>query len=338
MVATSLSASRLEITTPTPTKPSTIYGLSWMRGIASLLVCLFHVKKYIWEGSSPSLLTDFFGYGDFGVIMFFVISGFVIPYSMYQKNYTFDKFFRFLAKRTVRIEPPYVLFVLLWLTWSWYCNKYIWHGTPTFMNVKQFFLNITYLAPFFHVKWINIVFWTLAIEFQFYILTGLLYPLMMKGRWHKYLVYLPILAIGFIIPDEYLTIFHNYIYFIIGFQTFLYFTKNIKLSEFTISVLLAFVYVIVFKKTIAIPFILVTIGGVFFLDFKWKYAMFLSDISYSLYLTHGLIAANLVYFLDDDLPKYFVLTVVMANTLGFAWLFYYFVEKRFLNLSKKIKY
>ena len=64
-----------------------IISLDWLRGIASLMVCFFHVKKYIWWTYNPNWITKAFEQGYLGVYIFFIVSGFVIPYSMCVKNY-----------------------------------------------------------------------------------------------------------------------------------------------------------------------------------------------------------------------------------------------------------
>jgi peptidoglycan/LPS O-acetylase OafA/YrhL len=205
----------------------TIHSLTWLRAIAALMVCLFHFRGYIWHGENPNNFVKSLNYGYLGVIMFFVISGFVIPYSMYVKNYQLKYFFRFLLKRTIRIEPPYLIFIFVLLLVNYYTFVYLWR-LPFPTTVKQFFLNITYLAPFFKVQWITIIFWTLAVEFQFYILTGLVYNTLVNKTLYRFIGFVTLLTIGFLIPANFQTVLNYYIYFIIGFQTFMYYTKQIK--------------------------------------------------------------------------------------------------------------
>src|SRR6185312_47184 len=80
-----------------------------LRGLAASSVFLFHLVC-VTHGYIPGdAVHAFFSYGKFGVQFFFVISGFVIPYSMIRANYRTSDFFRFLVKRVVRIQPPYLL-------------------------------------------------------------------------------------------------------------------------------------------------------------------------------------------------------------------------------------
>ncbi|MHB8208815.1 acyltransferase family protein [Mucilaginibacter sp.] len=45
--------------------------------------------------------------------IFFVISGFVIPYSLFKANYELKHYFKFLYKRVLRLHPPYLAALLI---------------------------------------------------------------------------------------------------------------------------------------------------------------------------------------------------------------------------------
>jgi hypothetical protein len=85
-----------------------------LRGLAAISVVLFHLSNSM-ESETPRVLT---AYGWLGVDVFFVISGFVIPYSLHGTGYSIRNFPRFMLRRVVRLEPPYlasILFaVMLW--------------------------------------------------------------------------------------------------------------------------------------------------------------------------------------------------------------------------------
>src|SRR5689334_14543570 len=84
-----------------------------LRGIASLAVCWFHLTN-----GNPSFLTggplkSSGTYGWLGVEMFFVISGFVIPYSLHKAGYDLKSFGTFVAKRIIRLDPPYLVSIVI---------------------------------------------------------------------------------------------------------------------------------------------------------------------------------------------------------------------------------
>jgi peptidoglycan/LPS O-acetylase OafA/YrhL len=86
-----------------------------MRGIAATMVMVHHFT-YANPGFAAAFptFTGLFRYCWLGVWMFFVISGFVIPYAMYSMNYRIsDDAWPFLLRRIVRLEPAYIVSVFV---------------------------------------------------------------------------------------------------------------------------------------------------------------------------------------------------------------------------------
>jgi peptidoglycan/LPS O-acetylase OafA/YrhL len=52
-----------------------VHSLSWLRGIAALMVCIFHVKKYIWTSTTPDIFTRAFEQGFLGSMFFLLYPG-----------------------------------------------------------------------------------------------------------------------------------------------------------------------------------------------------------------------------------------------------------------------
>lgn len=320
---------------PPPAKP--IHSFAWLRGIAAMMVCVFHVKKYIWSDNTPDIFTTAFTQGFLGVYVFFIVSGFVIPYSMYQNTYTIKKFLRFLYKRLIRIQPPYIIMLFVLLGWTYFIYQWKGWGKPWLFDVRGFVLNATYLVPFFKEKWIVIIFWTLAIEFQFYMLVGLVYDLLMKNKWWRYGIFVMALTLGQIIPEEYLTVFNNYIYFIIGFQLFLYQVKLIRFWELIVSLAIALLFTWFAEFPAGAISSLCTIILLYLLNIKNRVADFFGEISYSLYLSHGLACGATALF-TIGMNNWLRFTLCMIVGIAFAAIYYLSIEKVALKLSKKIKY
>ena len=79
-----------------------------LRGLAALAVAWFHFTNA--TGLLPEGWLRASGrYGWLGVEVFFVISGFIIPYSLFNAGYRFPRHAgRFILKRIVRLDPPYI--------------------------------------------------------------------------------------------------------------------------------------------------------------------------------------------------------------------------------------
>lgn len=90
-------------------------SLQALRGVAALLVLLFHYRFYLRgdDRSSTTIWDSLFGWGIIGVDIFFVISGFIMVYTTqhYQHGFAFSK--KFLINRVVRIIPLYYFALLI---------------------------------------------------------------------------------------------------------------------------------------------------------------------------------------------------------------------------------
>ncbi|WP_144706695.1 acyltransferase family protein [Aminobacter sp. J44] len=83
------------------------------RGIAAWMVVAYHMlaieKKYV----SAALLPEIFAKGMLGVDVFFVISGFVMVHSTMGSPRGLPSAYHFLARRVIRVYPPYWFYSLL---------------------------------------------------------------------------------------------------------------------------------------------------------------------------------------------------------------------------------
>ena len=78
---------------------SRIQTIGFLRGVAVLAVCCCHFSKAILNGTVLSQLFNWLlENGKYGVEIFFVISGFVIPYSLHRAGYGLKQYFKFLYK------------------------------------------------------------------------------------------------------------------------------------------------------------------------------------------------------------------------------------------------
>jgi len=289
-----------------------------------------HYVSGLWEYKFTSKIIT---YGQQGVAVFFVISGFVIPYSLWNAGYALRDFFRFLLRRIARIDPCYCVVILICLTY--YCD---WSN----INWKQFAFHFFYLIPFSKYTWYVGVFWTLAIEFQYYLIIGLIFAWLKKGNIYVVCAALMLAAcIGYFIPLDkaYSYIIMHLHYFVIGILCFLY--KIDRISLRAVHVLLAFILVYLCVRVSNVTGVAGYVPGVLILhaNFKTRLTDFFSKISYSLYLIHSFASDIVLKMLGNYhlMNRYFLFLILMLGDIFAAYLLYVVIERPSLKLSKKIK-
>ncbi len=222
-----------------------------LRGVASLLVVLYHTTSLLKENTNLNFLGGFFMFGGAGVDIFFVLSGFIITYSskqLIQKNATF---FLFLKRRFVRIFPVYWLLIsALLLLQALLPSFYKTHYDFTFANL----LSTYFLFPQ-HIM-LNGVSWTLSYELFFYFLFSLTFLIKNKniliGMSFFYLaaiIILPLFGFDYESGGKW----YNLIFFPMNIEFFM---------GITVALLIAFLPTKIAKPFIIIGTLLFLCGGI----------------------------------------------------------------------------
>ncbi len=319
-----------------------------LRGIAALGVVLFHFSGSILPTIRPNPLEEFFDPARFGVQVFFVISGFIIPYALQRSGYALNGFGNFMFRRYLRIAPPaYIAASLVVL----YHALAVWiTGTPVDtigwpgVNVRSILGNFTFHPALFTTQWYNFAFWSLMIEFQFYVLIGAILPFLMDPRKGTRIMLILVAIVGAKLLDDY-WLFDYAPYFVIGMLVFLLQHEVIGRVQFGFLIVLASGICIMESDQVPLLFSLITAGVILSkVEMEWKALILLGDISYSLYITHVPVAyfsESLVKRLTDihqyTMGKVFLLFAYTAIALAAAWLFHRYIERPFQLMSKKAR-
>jgi peptidoglycan/LPS O-acetylase OafA/YrhL len=110
---------------------------------------------------------------DFGVPLFFVISGFILalPFAQqYLKNQTSVSLPKYYLRRVTRLEPPYLLALLLLFALKVMSGQSSAYLAPHLLASAFYVHNLAFHGP----SLINVVAWSLEIEVQFYVLAPVL--------------------------------------------------------------------------------------------------------------------------------------------------------------------
>jgi peptidoglycan/LPS O-acetylase OafA/YrhL len=140
------------------------------RGLAALLVFAEHSLEAALPGYRAWTATHFLP-GRIGVLVFLVVSGFIIPVSLEQGGSNA----RFWLRRCFRLFPLYWLCILVAFLFSGHL------GRPSH-EPRVWLLNLTMLQGFFKSPNVVELFWTLQLELVIYIACSVLFALRLLHR------------------------------------------------------------------------------------------------------------------------------------------------------------
>ncbi|PTM41743.1 acyltransferase [Bosea sp. 124] len=312
-----------------------------LRGLAAVSVAWFHLTathKNSWVAASGT-------YGWLGVEVFFVISGFIVPYSMKKlfSRYRFRDAPIFLMRRIIRLEPAYIVSLLLVLA--------LYHASrlaPSFQGIDQYYspqqllFHFFYLIPFTQHQWLQPVYWTLAYEFAFYLFMALTLSAFC-GRHHRSaaIACVGILAAGIlagVLPARLML-------FVMGFAVFRKETGFCGKGEALLLIAVAGFAMIMSGSTIeaicgSVTALLLAAGtGISFPPRAAAVITALGTISYSLYLVHIPIGGRVVNlghrFVQTSSQEFALSILAMAISLCAAWVLWRLVERPSINASRK---
>ncbi len=350
-------------------------GLTGLRFIAAFYVLILHLDirtPYIFL---PNFLQELVRQGRMGVMLFFVLSGFILTYT-YQDNinkqHKWHFYKMFLAKRLARIYPAYLVSLVACIILSFIFSYYTEHF---YAAVVVDGLMINSYIPKLAMEYFGGGGWSISTEFFFYLSFPLLLPVFrqIKSKLLNYGLLL-IFALLSAAPG-YLCQFFNetfspvFVYsfpifriaeFICGILTarlVFNFGMNVKPGLALIGVMVATLYLAKFgyhfhskmvHNQIAVPAVILLIASVArFQDssaFRWlasKPMIYLGKVSYSFYLVQMpvfLVVESLMKRGNFSDKSYWTTPVIALITLLTAVMLYELVEHPLhARITKRIK-
>lgn len=307
-----------------------------MRGLAALGVVFCHFGFAL---TNYPALSSTFNYGQIGVPVFFFISGFIIVYALEQSGYKPDQFFTFLIKRSIRIDPPYWVVIAFYIILGYFLNHLAsYRGKPFQFDLGQLVAHLFYVVPFTQYTFYDHIFWTLCVEFQFYILIGLLYFLS-SNKAYRTIFLIAFGAVNVFHFSNNNLIFNYSSAFALGIAFMIFCNDRTRLNA-----ILPALFICVAAYTLGITtaiVLLICCFAVMLVNMEVKPLYFLGNISYSLYLTHTFVFEVCIGILKRlSIMQYQLASfcIELFVAILFAYLFYLLIERPSITLSKNFIY
>lgn len=322
-----------------------IYILDSLRGIIALLVATYHFLHaenhhgpLIPDGNAVIDNIDPFLIGS--VSVFFIISAYVIFLHLENHDYSINKFGTFILKRLVRIQIPVIICIGLIVLVNEGFNSYL--GLESSFSWNQFWANLSLSASFLGEEWYNPIFWTLAIEFQFYIFIGIVFTAI-----NRYPIPSLVMLGAIFIPLNYyfdtLSFACYYSgYFVIGTALYLYHQKRFTLLPLLLITAIGSIDVVLTHEFLYPIIPLLSIPVILYIQKRSRVFEWLGEVSFSFYLMHGMFGGWFIYFTARYADSSFLQVVIVTTALIVSYIgsyvFYRLIEKPVLHFSRKITY
>lgn len=327
-----------------------------LRLLAALAVVFFHftARDEVRWGLPPSeafpRLSDWTRYGYAGVHLFFVISGFVVLMSVWNRTVP-----QFIASRMSRLYPAFWAAVLLTASLRWALPS-LENRTPA-----EVLVNLTMFHEPFGVPAVDGVYWTLWVELQFYIgmaflivlgvtrrrvlLVALVIPVIctavtvlapsLPGAASRLTVlsWAPMFAAGMVLNVIYrdghtaarwLLVGVNAAQGILVAATRKVATIDAMITGGRVSPLVLSAVVVAAIGAVAAAALIPAIR-----DLDWSFLTTMGALTYPLYLTHEYYGWALIQALHPIMSRSAVLLVTIALCLALAWMINRWVERPF---------
>ena len=296
--------------------------------------------------------------GPFGVAIFFLISGFVIPFSLEHKSAP-----RFLLARVLRIFPTYFASLALSMAALYLSSRY-W-GTAFTHTAGAIAANGLLVNNLLGIASVDPINWTLSIEILFYLLMAVLGPAFVRKEFAAFALFVAVsigatAALGqAAAPGAALTVLVtelNYVLFMLAGVLF-YQHINGVISSLGLALRSAFVLgafalnwslgpqgaqvpeVTQYYLYAWLAFLAAYLARGWFRPIR--VLDFLADISYPLYITHSLIGFLLLKILIHAGLAFppavaVVLAIVLAIVIALSWALHRAVELPSNRFGKRL--
>ncbi|OGT45982.1 MAG: hypothetical protein A3E82_07630 [Gammaproteobacteria bacterium RIFCSPHIGHO2_12_FULL_38_11] len=162
-------------------KKNRIASFDGLRGIAVLCVVFHHCFAML-PGLDSHYPGQLFKYGWLGVDLFFIISGFVISFTLYKYN----DVKKFAIARFARLYPAYWAAIIF--------SAFLVFIAGDHLNLVEYAANFLMFQDLLHFQNVSGVFWTLSFELTFYVFAACIFYF---GQFSKHKIFVAWLVFSF---------------------------------------------------------------------------------------------------------------------------------------------
>lgn len=321
------------------------YWIDYLRALAAFFVVIQHVFEEYFFGFKV-FSSDVFNPGVTGVVLFFFVSGYVIPLSCHNKS-----FLKYCLSRVLRIFP------LLWIVLLVIVVLSNLNFLDREFNLLSFILNLFLVNEFFGKAYLLGVTWTLSIEIFWYILIGCYFFFFRNKISANWLLLLStsffiFLSVASIYLELRLPLGRGLLVLVAMLGYYLYvqgspLASNISAFVTLCCILSVFLglwtsFIYYEHATLNGKAVLVSWGGAFFVFYMafyfrkymfFKFFQVIGLISYSTYLIHPVIR-DLVLGLNFDIEYAISFTLIVIYL--FSYFLYFSLESKISIFNRKV--
>jgi peptidoglycan/LPS O-acetylase OafA/YrhL len=280
-------------------------------------------------------------YGRAGVQAFFVISGFVVPWSMEHAGYQMARLPQYLARRLLRLYPPFLATLALEIAVG-YASSLVpaFRGPPFQTSPRAVMLHASMLSDWFDEPWLSTVSWSLALEVQFYVLLALAFGSITSPHAGRRRLALAALIVAAPLSDPRSALAY-FGWFGLGIATFLYKRRKTSTVEYGTFAVLAIGSMWLTGDAAELIAGVVAALAIILLRTEVPVLGAIGRWSYSLYLLHTIIGNRFIHLclrLEPASLAVQALIVVLAGLLSMAgaYVMYVWVEAPAHRAARRI--
>ena len=309
-----------------------------LKGLLALFIIFHHISQKITTGENFS---NFEYMGRYIVALFFFLSGYGL-YFQYSNNATYME--NFLKKRLVRIFIPFFIFIVIYVIYRATLGEVV--NVDFFLSFWKDHSNIIYNGWFINsIIVLYVIFYVSLVrkdskiaEYKLVFLT-LVYIFWKAYQNHGDWEYVSIMAFllgvfwmkNRISIDKFIE--KNYFIFLVSFSILMYVFRHYEVIMENIGITNKYVYYGIVGNLCTMIFVVYFLLLTNKLNFSNKYLDFLGDISFEIYMIHGLVMHYLgKFFISSGVNDVLYTIVVLFISIVFA----YYIKKLIIIIEKNI--